>query len=181
MTKSLWQTEFTKTELEQQNKILFLELNNRKLFLRCANRSRVHAELNAGQAVSKLEISACVTSDLFAEKKEVKEQLDEATTNSVSLQSELLESIKTNNLFKQKLDKDDIDNEYFQESLKIKTEEKREQSEIKKLEKQLQVMGVDIGFQRAEAIQLIQFFDGKQYGKFEKCVRPLLTYAANWD
>ena len=38
LTPSLWETEFAIAEFEHQNKNLLIELNNLKVFLRCANR-----------------------------------------------------------------------------------------------------------------------------------------------
>ena len=73
-----------------------MEHSNLKASLNRANRSRANAKINADRAESKLEISERVTSDLFEEKKEVKEQLEEVTSKAESLQSELLESNKTN-------------------------------------------------------------------------------------
>ena len=181
LTASLWETEFAIAEFEQQNRNLLAELNNLKVSLKCANRSRANAKINANRAESKLEISEKVTSDLFEENKEVKEQLEEATSKAESLQSELLESNRTNILLKQKLDEYDLANKRFQESLSKKTNQIKDQSEIEKLVKQLQVMRVEIDIQRAEAIQLIQAVDGQQYGKLEKCLHALLTHAEHWD
>ena len=90
LTKSLWETEFAIAEFEQQNKNLLRELSNLKVSLNCANRSRANAKINADRAESKLEISERVTSDLFEENKEVKQQLEEVTSKAESLQSELL-------------------------------------------------------------------------------------------
>ena len=104
LSGSLWETEFAIADFEQQNKSLLIELNNLKVSLNCANRSRANAKINADRAEPKLEISERVTSDLFEENKEVKQQLDEATSKAESLQSELLESNKTNILLKKKLD-----------------------------------------------------------------------------
>ena len=42
-------------------------------------------------------------------------------------------------------------------------------------------MRVEIDIQGAEAIQLIQVVDCKQFEKLEKCLHALLTYAENWD
>ena len=181
LTASLWETEFAIAEFEQQNKNLLIELNNLKVSLRCANRSRANAKINADRAESKLEISERVTSDLFEENKEVKQQLEEATSKAESLQSELLEANRTNILLKQKLDEYDLANKRFQESLTKKTTQIKDQSEIEKLVKQLQVMRVEIDIQRAEAIQLIQAVDGQQYGKLEQCLHALLTHAEHWD
>ena len=72
MTASLWETEFANAEFEQQNKSLLIELNNLKVSLNCANRSRANAKVNADCAESKLEISERVTSDFLEENKEVK-------------------------------------------------------------------------------------------------------------
>ena len=104
MTASLWETKFAIAEFEQQNKSLLIQLNNLKVSLNCAYRSRANAKFNADRAESKLEISERVTSDLFEENKEVKRQLEEATSKAESLQSELLEANETNILLKQKLD-----------------------------------------------------------------------------
>ena len=127
LTALLWETEFAIGEFEQQNKSLLIELNNLKVSLLCANRSRANAKINADRAESKLEISERVTSDLFEENKEVKQELQEATCKAESLQSELLEAIKTNILLKQKLDEYDFTNKRFQESL---TKKKRLRSKI---------------------------------------------------
>ena len=117
LTASLWETEFAIAEFEQKNKNLLAELNNHKVSLNCVNRSRANAKINADRAESKLEISERVTSDLFEENKEVKQQLEEATSKAESLQSELLEANRTNILLKQKLDEYDLANKRFQESL----------------------------------------------------------------
>ena len=146
-------------EFEQQNKSLLIELNNLKVSLNCANRSRANAKINADRAESKLEISERVTSDLFEENKEVKQQLGEVTSRGESLQSKLLESNKTNILLKKKLDEYGLAYKRFQESLNKKAAQMKEQTEIEKLVKQLQVMKVEIDIQRAEAIQLIQAVD----------------------
>ena len=42
-------------------------------------------------------------------------------------------------------------------------------------------MRVGIDIQRAEAIQLIQAVDGKQYEKLEKNLHALLTHSNQWD
>ena len=181
LTASLWETEFAIAEFEQQNRNLLAELNNLKVSLNCANRSRANAKINADSAESKLEISERVTSDLFEENKEVKQQLEEATSKAESLQSELLEANKTNVLLKQKLDEYDLANKRFHESLTKKTNQIKDQSEIDKMVKQLQVMRVEIDIQRAEAIQLIQAVDGQQYEKLERCLHALLTHAEHWD
>ena len=103
LTKSLGETDFAIAEFEQQNKNLLTELSNLEVSLKCANRSRANAKINADRAESKLEISERVTSDLLEENKEVKQQIDEATSKAESLQSELLESNKTNILLKKNL------------------------------------------------------------------------------
>ena len=128
-----------------------------------------------------MEVSERVTSDSFEENKEVKQQLDEATSKAESHQSELLESINTNVLSKQKLDNYDLDNRRFQESSNKKATQIKEQTEIDKLKKQVQVMTVEIDIQRAEAIELTQAVDGKHYEKLEQCLQALLTHAENWD
>ena len=103
------------------------------------------------------------------------------TSKAESLQSELLQSNKTNILLKKKLDEYDLANKRFQESLNKKVAQIKEQTEIKKLVKQLQVMRVEIDIQRAEPIQLIQAVDGQQYEKLEKSLHALLTHANQWD
>ena len=120
MTALLWSTELAIAEIEQQNKALLHEPNNLEVSLRCANRPRANAKLDADRAESTLEISECVTFDLFEENKEVKQQLDDATSKAESLQSELLGSNKTNNLLKRKPDEYDLANKRFQESLNKK-------------------------------------------------------------
>ena len=77
-----------------------MELSNLKVSLNCANRLRANAKINADRAESQLEISEKVTSDLFEENREVKQQLEEATSKAESLQPELLEANKTKILFK---------------------------------------------------------------------------------
>ena len=149
-----------------------MELRNLKVSLNCAKRSRANAKINADRDKSKLEISERVTSDLFEENKEVKQQLEEVTSKAESLQSELLESNKTNILLKKKLDEYDLANKRFQESLNEKAAHIKEQTEIEKLVKQLQVMKVERDIQRAEAIQLIQAVDGQQYEKLKKFYMP---------
>ena len=181
LTKSLWETEFAIAEFEQQNRNLLMELSNLKVSLNCANRSRANAKINADRAESKLEISERVTSDLFEEIKEVKQQLEEVTSKAESLQSELLESNKTNIRLKKKLDDYDLANKRFQESLNRKAAQIKEQTEIEKLVKQLQVMRVELDIQRAEAIQLIQVVDGQQYEKLERSLHALLTHAEHRD
>ena len=156
LTASLWETEFAIAEFEQQKRNLLAELNNLKVSLNCANRSRANAKINADRAESKLEISERVTSDLFEENKEVKLQLEEVTSKAESLESELLEANKTSILMKKKLDDYDLANKRFQESLNKKAAQIKDQSEIEKLIKQLQIMRVEIDIQRAEAINLFK-------------------------
>ena len=84
-------------------------------------------------------------------------------------------------MLKQKLDEYHLANKRFQESLTKKTNQIKDQSEIEKLIKQLQIMRVEVDIQRAEAIQLIQAVDGKQYEKLEKSLHALLTHANHWD
>ena len=79
------------------------------------------------------------------------------------------------------MDEYDLANKRFQESLTKKTNQIKDQSEIEKLIKQLQIMRVEVDIQRAEAIQLIQAVDGKQYEKLEKSLHALLTHANHWD
>ena len=68
LTASLWETEFAIAELEQRNKSLLIELNNLKVSINCANRSRANAWINADCAEPKLEISERVTSDFFSKR-----------------------------------------------------------------------------------------------------------------
>ena len=84
-------------------------------------------------------------------------------------------------MLKQKLDEFDLANKRFQESLTKKTTQIKDQSEVEKLIKQLQIMRVEIDIQRTEAIQLIQAVDGKHYGKLENSLHALLTHANHWD
>ena len=148
--------------------------------LKCANRSRANAKINADRADSKLEVSERVTSGLFEENKVVKHQLEEVTSKAESLQSELIESNKTNLLMKKKLDEYDLANKRFQESSNKKAARSKNRPK-EKLVKQLQVMRVQLDIQRAGAIQLIQAVDGQQYEKLEGYLHALLTYADNWD
>ena len=133
--------------------------------LRSANRSRGTAKENANRAESKLEISEKVFSDLFDEKRELKTPNDEATSKAESLQTKLLESNKTKNLVKRNLDSFDIADKRFKEILRKKGTRLKDQTETDKQSKQLQVMRVGIDIQRAEAIQLFQTVDEKQYEK----------------
>ena len=66
--------------------------------------TRANAKANAGRVESESEISERMTSDLFEDHIEGKQELKEATSKAESLQSELLEANKTNLLPKQKLD-----------------------------------------------------------------------------
>ena len=66
-------------------------------------------------------------------------------------------------------------------SLNKKAAQIKEQTEIEKLVKQLQVMRVEIDIQRAEVTQLIQAVDGQQYEKLEKSLHALLTLANQRD
>ena len=157
---------------------MLIELKKLKVSLNCVSRSRANAKINTDRAESKLEFSERVSSSFFEEKKEVKQQLDEATSKAECF-SELLESNKTIILLNQKLDEYDLANKRFQESLNKKTAQIREQTETEKLVKQLQVMRVEIDIQRAEAIQPIQAVDGQQYGKLERCLHALLNYEEN--
>ena len=88
LTASLCETEFAIVEFQKQNEVLLQELNNLEVFPRCANRSGAEAKLDSNGAKSKLGISDSVISDLFEENKEVKQQLDKATSKVESLQSE---------------------------------------------------------------------------------------------
>ena len=156
---SLWNTEVAIADLEQQNRSLSIELNNPKVSLRRVNGSRANAKANANRAKSKLEISDCVTSDLFHKNKAIK-QHDEATTKAESLQTEQLEANKTNILLKQKLDEYDIAIERFQESMNESYSNKRPERN-RKANQTTPSVRVVIDIQRAEAIQSIQAVDGK--------------------
>ena len=57
----------------------------------------------------------------------------------------------------------------------------KDQSQVEKRLKQLQVMRVEIDIQSAEAIQLIQAVDGKQCEKLENNLHALLIHANQWD
>ena len=59
--------------------------------LRCAIHSQANAKATADRVESKLKLSERVTSDSFDENKEIKQQLDEATSKAESLQSQMLE------------------------------------------------------------------------------------------
>ena len=83
-------------------------------------------------------------------------------------------------MLKQKLDEYDFTNKGFQESLIKKLNQIRGQSEIEKLIKPLQIMIVEIDIQRAEAIQIIQAVDGKEYEKLENSLHALSTHANQW-
>ena len=118
--------------------------------MRRANRSRWNAKLNADTTNPKLEIWDLVTSELFEEIKEVKQQLDETNTKAKSLQPELLEPNKTTIFLKQWLEEYDIANKRFHKSLNKKTTQMRRQSAIDKLVRQSQVLGVAVVFQRPD-------------------------------
>ena len=120
-------------------------------------------------------------SDLFEEDKDVKQQIEEATSEAESLQFELSEVNKTKILLKQKLDEYDLADKSFQEYLTKKTNQIKDQSENEKLIKQLQNMRVEIDIQRAQVIQLLQAVNGKQYEELEKSLHALLTHANHWD
>ena len=53
LTPPLWNTGFAITEVKQQTRSLSIELNILKVSLRCANRSRANAKVNANPAESK--------------------------------------------------------------------------------------------------------------------------------
>ena len=152
LTAALWKTEFAIAEFEQQNRSLNIELANLKNALCSANRSRAMAKENATRAEFKLEISERVTSDLFDENKELKNQIEEATSKAESLQSQLLEPNKTNILLNEKLDAFDVANKQFKEILDKKDTRLKDQANIDKLTKQLQIMRVEIDIQRAEDV-----------------------------
>ena len=105
---------------------------------------------------------------MFEENKENKQQLKEATSTAESLQSELSEANKAKNLRRQKMDEYDLANKRFQETVIKKTNQIKDRSEVEKLIKPFQNMRIEINIQRAEAIQLIQVVDGKQFEKLQK-------------
>ena len=107
----------------------------------------------------------------------MKQQLDEASTEAESLQSELLESRKTIILLKQNLEDSDLAKKRFHESSNKKTNQMKEQQKIDELVKQLHTMGVQFAIQPAVAIQLNQIVDGKQYEELVKCLHALLAHA----
>ena len=79
------------------------------------------------------------------------------------------------------MDDCDLESKRFQESLSENTSQFNDQAEVEELLKQLQVMKVEIDIQRAQAIQLIQVVDGKQYEKLEKYLIAFSTHANHWD
>ena len=115
-----------------------------KVSLKCANRLRAKAKKNADCAEFKLEVSERVTSDSIEENKQVKQYLEESTSKAESLQSELLDANKANILLQQNLDEYDLANKRFQVFLTKKTNQIKDQSDIEKLIRQLQIMGVEI-------------------------------------
>ena len=135
MRASLLSTEFAIAKFEQENKDLPNELNNLKVSLRFADISRANAKANADRTESKLEVLEKVTSDLLEGNKEVKQQLEEATSQAESLQSELLKAFRTITLLKQKLDGYDLANKCFQEFLTKKTNQTNDQTKVEKLVK----------------------------------------------
>ena len=181
LTASLWSTEIAIAEFEQQNTNLLNALNSLKVSFRCANRSRANAKANAHRAESKLDILKKLTSDLFEDNKEVEQELEEATSKAESLQIELLEVKNAINLLTKKLDDYDLANKSFQESSTKKTRQITDQADVQKLVKQLNVLKDELAIQRAEAIQLIQFVDEKQYEKLEKYSHSFSTHASHCD
>ena len=122
-----------------------------------------------------------MTSDLFEENKEVKHQLEGVTSKTESIQSDRIEANKPKVLLKRKLDEYDLAKNTFQESLTKKTNQIKDQSEVEKFIKQLQIMRVEIDIQLAEAIQLIHVVDEKQYDKLKRNLLALLTHANHWN
>ena len=164
-------------DFEQQNKILLTELNFLKVSLRCLNISGANVKVNTDRAEVNLEISDTVTSDLFEENTNIRQQLPEATYRAASLQSEILESNKMNFLPKQKLDDYDLSNRRFNDFSAEKTNQIKDQTEIKPLVKQVQVMREGVVIQRVAAIQLFKADDSQQYMRLEKCLHALLAHA----
>ena len=115
LTVSLLSTKFAVAEFEQQDKNLPIEHKSLNNILRRENSSPANAKANADHVESKLEIPEKVTSDLFEENKEVKQQLEEATYKAKSLQSELCEASKTNILLKENIDDYDLASKIIQE------------------------------------------------------------------
>ena len=101
------------------------------------------------------------TSELFEENKEVKQELSAVATKPDSLQSDLIESKKTNLHLKQELEEYEMAKQKFHEPMKKKTNQMEKQSKIGKLVKWLQVINVENDIQRAEAIHLIEAVNGK--------------------
>ena len=121
--------------------------------LRCANRSRASTKLNNDRAVSKLETSKRVISDLFEEKKKITKHSDEASNKAKSLQSQLHETINSK-ILPEKLDVIEFAKKHLEKSLNKKSNQLKEHSKIDKLVKQLKVIRVETDNQRAESIQL---------------------------
>ena len=84
-------------------------------------------------------------------------------------------------MLKQKLDEYDLAKNKIPRISNQKDKSDQRQSEDQKLIKQLQVIRVEIDIRRAEAIQIIQARDGKQYEKLQKNLHALLTPANQWD
>ena len=79
------------------------------------------------------------------------------------------------------MDDYDLANKGVHESLSKKRNQIKDQAEVEKHVKQHKIMKVEIDIERAEAIQLIQAVDGKQYEKLEKCLHAFLAHANHWD
>ena len=60
-----------------------MELNNLKIWRRCASRVHANGKNNADCEESKLNVSEKITSDMAAGNKELKKQLDKMTTKNV--------------------------------------------------------------------------------------------------
>ena len=118
---------------------------------------------------------------LVRKDKQVKQQLEEETSKVELPQSELIKANKTNVLLKKKMDDHYLANQTFQESLAKKTSEIKDHAEVERRVKHLQVLRVEIDIQRAEAIQLFQVADDKQYGNVERCLHALSTHVNHWD
>ena len=91
--KTLWESEIAVVEIEPQNLALSLKLENINVSLRSSSHSKAKVK-------HELEKSERLTSDLFAENMEAKQSLDETVSGVESIQFAMLESKKTNILWK---------------------------------------------------------------------------------
>ena len=172
---------FAIVKFEQQNKNLLKELGSLKVFLRCANRSRGNAKADAVRAESELKISEKVNSVLFEDIEKWNSNSKKRSLKRSHFSPSCLKQMRwifclNRNWMTMISQKGEIRN--LQPEKQISSETKKKS---KKTGRKLQVMKVKFVIQRAEAIQLIQAVDGKQYEKHEKCLHALLTHANHWD